>query len=74
MVRRQRAPTAQRDRVPHAGRIAFDREADLPAVETLVRAAGGRVVEWSSEADYPALFFEDPVGTRLEICVCRLPA
>jgi hypothetical protein len=65
------APTA-----PTATRFAFafDREADLPAVETLVRAAGGRVVEWSSEADYPALFFEDPVGTRLEICVRRLPA
>jgi hypothetical protein len=39
----------------------------------LVREAGGRVIEWSIESHYPALFFEDPVGTRLEICVRRLP-
>jgi catechol 2,3-dioxygenase-like lactoylglutathione lyase family enzyme len=62
--------------LPTATRFAFalDREADLPAVEALVRAAGGRVIEWSIEAHYPALFFEDPVGTRLEICFRRLPA
>jgi len=59
--------------VPTATRFAFafDREDELAAVETLVRDAGGRVVEWSIEADYPALFFEDPVGTRLEVCVRR---
>ncbi len=61
---------------PTATRFAFalDREDDLPAVEALVRDAGGRVIEWSIEPQYPALFFEDPVGTRLEICVRRLPA
>ncbi len=59
--------------VPTATRIAFalDREDDLAAVEPLVRDAGGLVVEWSSEVDYPALFFEDPAGTRLEICARR---
>jgi catechol 2,3-dioxygenase-like lactoylglutathione lyase family enzyme len=59
--------------VPTVTRIAFtlDREADLAAVEPLVRDAGGRVVEWSADAGYPALFFEDPCGTRLEICARR---
>lgn len=59
--------------LPTATRIAFalDAEANLPAIEPLVRAAGGRVVEWSEEPGYPALFFQDPVGTRLEICVRR---
>jgi catechol 2,3-dioxygenase-like lactoylglutathione lyase family enzyme len=58
---------------PSGTRIAFalEREADLPAVEPLVRAAGARIVEWSTDPGYPALFFEDPVGTRLEICARR---
>jgi catechol 2,3-dioxygenase-like lactoylglutathione lyase family enzyme len=58
---------------PTATRIAFaiDAEANLPAIEPLVRNAGGRVVEWSIEPGYPALFFEDPAGTRLEICARR---
>jgi catechol 2,3-dioxygenase-like lactoylglutathione lyase family enzyme len=62
-----------RGTVPSATRIAFaiDREADLALVEPLVRKAGGRIVEWSIDAAYPALFFEDPVGTRLEICARR---
>jgi catechol-2,3-dioxygenase len=56
-----------------ATRLAFalDSEADLAGVEALVRSAGGRVVEFSSDAGYPALFFEDPLGTRLEICARR---
>jgi catechol-2,3-dioxygenase len=54
-------------------RIAFtlEHEGDLAAVEALVRQAGGLVVERSIDASYPALFFEDPVGTRLEICARR---
>jgi catechol 2,3-dioxygenase-like lactoylglutathione lyase family enzyme len=54
-------------------RIAFaaDGEAGFDGLETLVRDAGGRVVEWSEDDGYPALFFEDPVGTRLEICARR---
>jgi catechol-2,3-dioxygenase len=58
---------------PTKTRIAFalDTEQDLAAVEPLVRDAGGKVVEWSIDAGYPALFFEDPAGTRLEICARR---
>ena len=58
---------------PTTTRIAFalDDEANLPAIEALVRRAGGRVVEWSIDPAYPALFFEDPAGTRLEICARR---
>lgn len=58
---------------PTATRIAFalDAEASLTDVEPRVRAAGGRVVEWSGDPGYPALFFEDPNGTRLEFCVRR---
>jgi catechol 2,3-dioxygenase-like lactoylglutathione lyase family enzyme len=54
-------------------RIAFrlDDEADLMKVEAIVRGAGGRLVEWSIDEAYPALFFEDPIGTRLEICARR---
>jgi catechol 2,3-dioxygenase-like lactoylglutathione lyase family enzyme len=57
----------------NATRIAFtlDAETNLPALEPLVRNAGGRVVEWSIDPGYPALFFEDPAGTRLEICARR---
>ena len=59
--------------IPNETRIAFalEREGDLAAVETLVRQAGGLVVERSAVASYPALFFEDPAGTRLEICARR---
>jgi catechol 2,3-dioxygenase-like lactoylglutathione lyase family enzyme len=51
-------------------RIAFaiDDGADLGPVETLLREAGARSVERSDADGYPALFFEDPLGTRLEIC------
>jgi catechol 2,3-dioxygenase-like lactoylglutathione lyase family enzyme len=59
--------------IVNATRIAFalEREEDLPLVEPIVRDAGGLVVEWSTEPGYPALFFEDPAGTRLEICARR---
>jgi catechol 2,3-dioxygenase-like lactoylglutathione lyase family enzyme len=59
--------------IPVATRVAFalDDEANLPQIETLVRNAGGRVVEWSIEDDNPAIFFEDPAGTRLEVCARR---
>ncbi len=58
---------------PSATRIAFslDDESSLSEVEKLLTAAGGRVVEWSIDAGYPAIFFEDPLGTRLEICARR---
>ena len=61
---------------PTATRIAFalESEADLAAVEKLVRESGARVVEWSVDAGYPALFFQDPIGTRLEICARKRSA
>jgi catechol 2,3-dioxygenase-like lactoylglutathione lyase family enzyme len=59
--------------IPTKTRIAFalDSEENLKAVEPLVRNAGGCIVEWTSDDSYPALFFEDPAGTRLEICARR---
>jgi catechol 2,3-dioxygenase-like lactoylglutathione lyase family enzyme len=61
------------DCVPALTRIAFglESEADLPRVEAIVREAGGRVIEWSADPAYPAIFFEDPAGTRLEVCARR---
>jgi catechol 2,3-dioxygenase-like lactoylglutathione lyase family enzyme len=54
-------------------RIAFalDDGAQLEAVERLIRAAGGRAIENSGDPNYPSVFFEDPSGTRLEICARR---
>ena len=62
-----------RGMIPTETRIAFamDSEANLAAAEPLIVNAGGRVVEWSIDAGYPALFFEDPAGTRLEFCARR---
>jgi catechol 2,3-dioxygenase-like lactoylglutathione lyase family enzyme len=59
--------------IPTKTRIAFalDSEQNLKDVERLVRDAGGKIVEWSVDESYPALFFEDPSGTRLEICARR---
>jgi catechol 2,3-dioxygenase-like lactoylglutathione lyase family enzyme len=59
--------------IPTKTRIAFalDAEEHLRDVEQIVRDAGGHIVEWSIDAGYPALFFEDPAGTRLEICARR---
>lgn len=60
---------------PTATRIAFalKDEADLLPIELLIDNAGGRIIEWTDDDTYPALFFEDPVGTRLEICARRPP-
>ncbi|MBD5657488.1 MAG: hypothetical protein IAI50_20245, partial [Candidatus Eremiobacteraeota bacterium] len=56
-----------------ATRVAFplDDEEALAEVERIVREAGGSVVESSIVETYPAIFFEDPCGTRLEICARR---
>lgn len=55
-------------------RVAFtlDDRDKLGTVERLVRAAGGRVIEYAIEPDDPALFFEDPIGTRLEVIARRV--
>jgi catechol 2,3-dioxygenase-like lactoylglutathione lyase family enzyme len=38
----------------------------------LLSTIGARNIEPSASADYPAIFFEDPAGTKLEV-VARLP-
>jgi catechol 2,3-dioxygenase-like lactoylglutathione lyase family enzyme len=61
---------------PQATRIAFRDAAPFEAAPWLerLRALGARVVEPSDDlVGYPAVFFEDPAGTKLEICA-RLPA
>ncbi len=61
---------------PPATRIAFRGAGPFDANAWLerLRALGACLVEPSADLDsYPAVFFEDPAGTKLEICA-RLPA
>ena len=56
---------------PPATRIAFRDQAPFDAAGWLerLRALGARAVEPADDlAAYPAVFFEDPAGTKLEIC------
>lgn len=54
-----------------AFRVGFDRMLEL---ESLLVPIGARNVERSEDLDeYPAVFFEDPQGTKLEL-VARRPA
>jgi catechol 2,3-dioxygenase-like lactoylglutathione lyase family enzyme len=63
----------EEDAEPARGRIAFAVAAEsLPQWERVLREIGAREVELSDEASYPAIFFTDPLGTRLEVCA-RLP-
>jgi len=56
---------------PSRGRIAFAITADaLDAWESALREIGAREIERGDEG-YPALFFTDPLGTRLELCARR---
>jgi catechol 2,3-dioxygenase-like lactoylglutathione lyase family enzyme len=49
-------------------RIAFRVEhTRLDEFAALLRRIGALTIEPSGEPDYPALFFEDPAGTRLEL-------
>lgn len=50
-------------------RIAFRiHRADLDALATFLARIGAQQMEWSDNLEsYPALFFEDPGGTKLEI-------
>jgi catechol 2,3-dioxygenase-like lactoylglutathione lyase family enzyme len=60
---------------PTLTRIAFrlGARAELYAWQPRVLAWGAKNVEWCEDMDaYPALFFEDPAGTKLELC-CRNP-
>ena len=48
---------------------------EVRAWEPVLRAWGAQAVEFAGDfAAYPALFFEDPVGTRLELCARKRKA
>ena len=54
---------------PARGRIAFAVTKDsLDEWARVLPEIGAREVEVSREASYPAVFFTDPLGTRLEVC------
>jgi catechol 2,3-dioxygenase-like lactoylglutathione lyase family enzyme len=60
--------------VPTSTRIAFHVAdiAELVAWEAVLLENGARAVEYSADMhSYPALFFEDPAGTKLELCARR---
>ncbi|HEV7180711.1 MAG TPA: VOC family protein [Candidatus Baltobacteraceae bacterium] len=49
-------------------RIAFRvAVAPLETLAAMVRRAGGANIELSDDPSYPAVFFEDPAGTKLEL-------
>lgn len=62
-----------RHMTPVLTRIAFRiaSEGELGAWHERLVAIGAVNVEPSASPDYPALFFEDPCGTRLELCARR---
>ncbi len=55
---------------PTLTRIAFRTASrgDLTRWSDFLRSIGALNIEGSISDDYPALFFEDPNGTKLEIC------
>jgi catechol 2,3-dioxygenase-like lactoylglutathione lyase family enzyme len=54
---------------PARGRIAFAVEKDtLDEWARVLPAMGAREIERSEDESYPAVFFTDPLGTRLEVC------
>lgn len=58
---------------PARGRIAF--AVDKPSLdewERILPSLGAREIERSEDDEsYPAVFFTDPLGTRLEVCARR---
>jgi PhnB protein len=60
---------------PTKTRIAFrvpERE-QLAPLASFLTSIGARHIEFSADMDaYPAVFFEDPAGTQLELCARRL--
>ena len=63
-----------RDMTPVASRIAFAVSAPeaVAAWEPELEMLGARNIERAPDFDhYPAVFFEDPAGTRLELCARR---
>lgn len=60
---------------PTRTRIAFrvSSAADLPRWHEVLTSIGAQNIEWSASlVQYPAIFFEDAVGTKLEV-VARRP-
>jgi len=56
---------------PTRTRIAFrvGTRVELDSWEPRLREWGAKNVEWCADMNaYPALFFEDPAGTKLELC------
>jgi catechol 2,3-dioxygenase-like lactoylglutathione lyase family enzyme len=54
---------------PARGRIAFAvAKESLDEWARVLPEIGAREIEVSSEQSYPAVFFTDPLGTRLEVC------
>jgi catechol 2,3-dioxygenase-like lactoylglutathione lyase family enzyme len=62
-----------RHMTPVLTRIAFRiaSEAELGTWQERLASMGARNIEPSASPDYPALFFEDPCGTKLELCARR---
>jgi len=57
---------------PSRGRIAFAVEkAALDDWQSALPGLGAREIERSDDDGYPAVFFTDPLGTRLEVCARR---
>ena len=57
------------DAPPARGRIAFAvAKESLDDWERALREIGAREIERERDASYPAIFFNDPLGTRLEVC------
>ena len=59
--------------IPTLTRIAFRvSSSTLDHWHSLLTSIGAANIEWSASAEYPAIFFEDPAGTKLEL-VARRP-
>jgi catechol 2,3-dioxygenase-like lactoylglutathione lyase family enzyme len=57
---------------PARGRIAFAvEESSLDEWARRLPDIGAREIERSDEDGYPAIYFTDPLGTRLELCARR---
>jgi len=59
------------DAQPSKSRIAFAvPESELDEWARMLPGIGAREIE-RGDPDYPAVFFTDPIGTRLEVCARR---
>jgi len=59
--------------IPTFTRIAFRvSSSTLDRWHSFLTSIGAANIEWSASAEYPAIFFEDPACTKLEL-VARLP-